>query len=191
MIPTNSICGAATGSKCAVPRKFWPRSMKMARWTACPSCRRCWPFAAKSIPVQARADSTCDTVSASGMRQMERMVHLNGLRCDGAAHGGCQAGCLLFWKEAWLQAIDAGSGSRATSPNGNGAVGRDRAWLEATAIQSATDESPIRYRCQATELKRASRPLPWWKPGQYFRDLFVNKVPLGRSGIRLCRRHAE
>ncbi len=134
-------------------------------------------FCGKKYPVQARADSTCDTVSASGMRQMERMVHLNGLRCDGAAHGGCQAGCLLFWKEAWLKRSTAGAGQPATSPNGNGTVLRDRAWLEATTIQSSKDETPVRYRCQATELKRASRPLPWWKPGQYFRDVFVNKVP--------------
>jgi hypothetical protein len=36
----------------------------------------------------------------------------------------------------------------------------------------------IRYRCQATELKKTSRPLPWWKPGQYLRDVFVNKEPV-------------
>jgi hypothetical protein len=33
---------------------------------------------------------------------MTDTVHLSDLRCDGSAHAGCQAGCLLFWKEAWL-----------------------------------------------------------------------------------------
>ena len=28
---------------------------------------------------------------------------LDDLRCGGQAHGGCQAGCRLYWKEAWLQ----------------------------------------------------------------------------------------
>src|SRR5262249_43405100 len=27
-------------------------------------------------------------------------------------------------------------------------------------------------------LKKASRPLPWWKPGQYVRDIFVNREPV-------------
>ena len=27
-------------------------------------------------------------------------VLLEGIRCDGASHGGCQMGCLMFWKEA-------------------------------------------------------------------------------------------
>jgi len=29
--------------------------------------------------------------------------HLAGLRCDGSAHGGCQAECNLFWKDVWLK----------------------------------------------------------------------------------------
>src|SRR5262245_47713027 len=48
-----------------------------------------------------RADKTCDTVPWTGLRSMERTVHLTTPRCDGSGHGGCQAGCLLFWKEAW------------------------------------------------------------------------------------------
>jgi hypothetical protein len=29
-------------------------------------------------------------------------------RCDGQAHGGCQAGCSIYWKEAWLKRIPSG-----------------------------------------------------------------------------------
>jgi hypothetical protein len=138
-------------------------------------------FCGKRFTVRSRADSTCDTVSASGMRRMGRTVHLGSLRCDGAAHGGCQAGCLLFWKEAWLRRTpsdqDQESPHYGAAQNGAGAIGRDRAWLEARSIQSAPPDPEIRYLCQATELKKASRPLPWWKPGQYLRDIFVNKVP--------------
>jgi hypothetical protein len=58
--------------------------------------------------VYKRADKTCDTVNWTGLRRMENTVHVTMLRCDGSAHGGCQAGCLMFWKEAWLRRSPAG-----------------------------------------------------------------------------------
>ena len=45
-----------------------------------------------------------------GLGKLERAdgcpngVHLD-LRCDGKAYGGCQAACLIFWKEAWLKPV--------------------------------------------------------------------------------------
>ena len=38
---------------------------------------------------------------------MKNSVHLEGVRCDGEGHRGCQAGCLIFWKEAWLKRVDS------------------------------------------------------------------------------------
>src|SRR5262245_4619897 len=49
-----------------------------------------------------RAHKTCDTVFPIRGRRMANAVHLE-TRCDGKAYGGCQAGCLIFWKEAWLK----------------------------------------------------------------------------------------
>ena len=60
-------------------------------------------YCGKRFPVFASAHKTCDTVNKTGGRRMRNAVHLEGLRCDGAAHGGCQAQCLLFFKEAWLE----------------------------------------------------------------------------------------
>ena len=140
-------------------------------------------FCGKKYPVSKRADSTCDTVSSSGMRQMNDTVHLNGLRCDGSAHGNCQAGCLLFWKEAWLkrssnESSPIGVASEATDGAPRGDSARDCDWLNEQAVRSSPIAPEICYRCQATELKNASQPLPWWKPSQYLRDLFINKVPM-------------
>jgi hypothetical protein len=131
-------------------------------------------FCGRRFRVRSRADSTCDTVSATGMRRMEHTVHLATLRCDGSAHGGCQAGCLLFWKEAWLRPISNNETNGAPT-NGSPQTSRDPAWLALHTIQSQPADPEIRYRCQATELKKASRPLPWWQPGQYLRDIFINR----------------
>ena len=51
------------------------------------------------------AFKTCDTATWTGLRRLTDTVHLAGLRCDGQAHGGCQAGCLIFWKTAWLTRV--------------------------------------------------------------------------------------
>src|SRR5262245_31670104 len=63
-------------------------------------------YCGQRVRVYKRADKTCDTIEYSGSRRMLNTVHLEGLRCNGSAHGGCQAGCLLFWKEAWLLRVD-------------------------------------------------------------------------------------
>ena len=63
-------------------------------------------FCGQRYRVRARAHKACDTIDWQQYRRMENAVHLEELRCDGSAHGGFQAGCLLFWKEAWLRPVD-------------------------------------------------------------------------------------
>src|SRR5258707_14423278 len=64
-------------------------------------------YCGKRFRVFRRADKTCDTIADYRSRRMFDTVHLADLRCDGSAHGGCQAGCLVFWKEAWLKRVPA------------------------------------------------------------------------------------
>ena len=73
-------------------------------------------FAGKQLRVSKRAFKTCDQVKNSGMYRMERTVHLEGVRCDGSAHGGCQAGCLIFWKEGWLKRSEPGTQAQDAPP---------------------------------------------------------------------------
>src|SRR5262245_56805457 len=61
-------------------------------------------YCGKRFEVFKRAHKTCDTVYPTRSRRLADAVHLK-LRCDGKAYGGCQAACLLFWKEAWLKPI--------------------------------------------------------------------------------------
>src|SRR5262245_10289269 len=68
-------------------------------------------YAGQRIRVAKSAHKTCDTVNQTGGRRMRNAVHLDGLRCDGSAHGGCQAKCLFFWKEQWLRPAGERSGT--------------------------------------------------------------------------------
>src|SRR2546430_16035113 len=61
-------------------------------------------FCGKRFQVYKRAHKTCDTVFPVRGRRVDRAVHLE-TRCGGQAHGGCQAGGLIFWKEAWLRPL--------------------------------------------------------------------------------------
>lgn len=33
-------------------------------------------------------------------------VLLEGVICDGKAHGGCDRSCFCFWREAWLRRVN-------------------------------------------------------------------------------------
>jgi hypothetical protein len=57
--------------------------------------------------------------------------------------------------------------------------------LDETALFTAarhgdrSANAPERYMCQATEISRATTPLQWWRPSQYFRELSTgNARPL-------------
>ena len=148
-------------------------------------------FCGQQLRVSHRADKTCDTIANYHARRMYRTVHLEQTRCDGSGHGGCQAGCLLFWKEAWLKRAEATPGGVAlvqikmrdqVAGNGNGAPG-----LSELLASAATDvdQEGVRYFCQATELLRASEPLRWWDVRQYVRDINTRNVPVAQF-LRGC-----
>lgn len=140
-------------------------------------------YCGRQVRVSKRADKTCDTIEKSGGRRMTNTVHLADLRCDGRAHGGCQAGCLLFWKEAWLKRVP----DTRARPGGAGAplAASPRARCDRSRLAKAAwvdDPAPTvepHYRCQATELRRASSPLEWWDLRQYVRDVRSGNVGVG------------
>lgn len=152
-------------------------------------------FCGQRFRVSHRADKTCDTVNRTGGRRMEATVHLEDVRCEGTAHGGCEASCLIFWKEAWLTKVSSGRAGRpvlsrmieALVPqrqrfrDGNGTCSRDR--IEAAVFQSAAEresDDPA-YSCQATTLPEATELLPWWSPLQYFREIASGNVTVGTA----------
>lgn len=78
------------------------------------------------------------------------VVILKSARCSGAEHDGCQRGCSIFWKEAWLEKIEDGN--------------KD-AGLEAEPASAASNEfgsilktrtEPSKYYCQSSEFLKAT-----------------------------------
>ena len=145
-------------------------------------------FCGRRYQVYKRAHKTCDTVFPVRGRRVHRAVHLD-TRCDGSAHGGCQASCLLFWKEAWLKPLGKGfRGSTAPiaqkhpaqSGASTGGRGCSEADLWARTQTVPDDVGGLRYVCQATQLPYATTDLEWWDLRQYIEDYTSGNVGFWR-----------
>lgn len=121
-------------------------------------------FCGRRFQVYKSAYKSCDTVSGRyiGLR-IDRCVHLEH-RCDGAYHANCQAGCLLFWKEAWLKPLAEPHEANADSQKRSVPRLTEADLLSATRTQHSGETV---YSCQATALLDYSRPLKWWDARQY------------------------
>jgi hypothetical protein len=141
-------------------------------------------YVGRRFTVSARVERACDTINKGGrVRHMPGTVILNDLRCDGSAHGGCGAGCRLYWKEAWLRRVDPGD-----DPVAAGADGQRKA-LEGVARRNTERDAGEEhvYRCQATEFVRASQELGWWDARSFIRELTCRNVSLWRF-VTVCAR---
>ena len=146
-------------------------------------------YCGKRFQIYKRAHKTCDTVSNTRGRRFDG-VHLE-IRCDGAAYGGCQAGCLIFWRDAWLKQVDGevarpyhrsleeqlpDHSSTKTDLCTEGDV-----WAGTRLKPSQEEDSDApTYVCQATSLLRFTMPLPWWDMRQYLEDYISGNVTLGK-----------
>jgi hypothetical protein len=132
----------------------------------------------RRFQVYKRAHKTCDFSQGMQARRVSSAVHLEGVRCSGSAHGGCQAECLIFWKEAWLKPVE----SPAAAADVRGVVpiaadenagehlspvvaGCTEERLQANTRESAEGE-PV-YLCQGTTILRFSTPLRASELDQY------------------------
>jgi hypothetical protein len=127
------------------------------------------------------------------------VITLEGIRCSGAAHDGCQKSCMIFWKEAWLRKVGADSVQSYV----------DHAGREQLRSQLKVLIAPDIYYCQSSELNRYTHslsnyekivrylggllagnfgavPMAWsiviwlfWR----IRKIFLGVYPRGRSGL--------
>ena len=94
----------------------------------------------------------------------------NASDSDGEAYEGCQAACMIFWKEAWLKPVS--QDARVAGEPKPALAGRSQGCTEADVLKGtrAADQPPgskVKYICQATELLNYTQPLKWWDARQY------------------------
>jgi hypothetical protein len=141
-------------------------------------------YCGKRFRVFKRADKACDNIADWSIRRMKDAVHLEVLRCDGQAHGGCEAGCLIFWKEAWLKRAENGGPDALVTVekfSSGTNVAPDRtieSLLKSSRSTSVGTGEPI-YTCQATELRNFTSEMRWWDPRQYIRDVRSGNLSTG------------
>lgn len=106
--------------------------------------------------VSKRVVKTCYYGTSSGMRKFpaEDVVLLEGLRCSGEAHDGCQKACTIFWREAWLRRVDGPTRNAVT------ADAESTKWLRA---RLKTSVGPSTYFCQSSEILNATVELSRWE----------------------------
>jgi len=140
-------------------------------------------FAGKRYRVFKRVDKVCGSFEAKGFgfRRMENAVLLEGLRCDGGSHGGCQASCMILWKEAWLRRVSSRQAAKS-DVDGTSLVPCESRCTETTLNEGTRkavgpeDIGEETFICQATELKNGSSPLACWDMIQYLRDIRSGNV---------------
>ena len=137
------------------------------------------PFCGRKFRVSKRVLKTCyyTKLGTSGFRRFraDDVVLLDGLRCSGAAHDGCQKACVIFWREAWLRKAKDSCSQVTTALAG---VEQLRARLKTLAASKV-------YFCQSTELLNASEPLTRSeRVAQCFHEIRVGNC----STLRMARR---
>jgi hypothetical protein len=140
-------------------------------------------FCGKHFHVRAVAHKTCDTARKTRKnRRLRATVHLANLRCDGSAHGGCEAGCTLFWKDVWLKPVAKGAAPpKNVQPLTSASVGNDARVIAGTQLPVVAPGDEPCYSCQATKLYDATQPLAWWNVRQYVLDVVTGNHSLGHT----------
>lgn len=130
-------------------------------------------YVGKRFTVSRRVDKICDTIAYTGSRRMHSTVYLEDLRCDGSGHAGCQGGCKLYWKDAWLRRVTNDAGSQ-TAADGDPIAELERLAASGARTTRELESVPTEvWRCQATEAVKATESLSGFDLSQYWRE-FTN-----------------
>jgi hypothetical protein len=145
------------------------------------------PYVDRRFRVSKRVEKICWYTPESSSRRLSNTVMLEDLRCDGTAHGGCQAECRIYWKDDWIERVDA---TVPEQPSDAQTVEELRAFVTArTRATRSFDAGPEEvFRCQITESLHASRPVPdggWWQYTGEFRNGNVGLARFLRVALRL------
>ena len=128
-------------------------------------------YCGREMEIFRSAHKTCDTVAKTGnTRGMAHAYHLVDARCDGSAHDGCEARCMHFWKDEWLESLDgAPLGVHVGGPRSQTPVTTET--LDQASRGGQGENGETLYRCSATEMLRATEPLAPFAMHQYVQDV--------------------
>jgi hypothetical protein len=136
-------------------------------------------YCGRHIRVYKRAHKTCDFVTNTGVRSLKDAVILDDIRCDGTAHGNCEALCTIFWKEVWLKRVQRSNDIKKGQNINIHAISEGKRKKEdicteemliKTCCLNSDSESELIYRCQATMLPNYSQPLSPFSIRPYIED---------------------
>jgi hypothetical protein len=152
---------------------------KSGRLAGMPFMPQMFKYCGQRFQVYKRAHKSCDPYGPAGLWVDGGAIHLN-LRCDGEAYAGCQAACMMFWREAWLkpapdpQSQAAANGESPSKPANKGKDCSEQDVRDATHWVDAKGQT--HYRCQVVGLPDFTSKLPWWKFNQYLLDYKYGNV---------------
>ncbi len=135
-------------------------------------------YCGRRFVVDRRTEKLCDTIEYTGSRRLHDAVLLGDLRCDGAAHGGCQAECRLFWKEAWLRRIAPDAPTPAPAPPRELHALIERISQHIRSTVEADGKTQEHWSCQSTRLLKATEHLKLWDARTYLREFTCGNVSL-------------
>jgi hypothetical protein len=129
-------------------------------------------YCGRRFRVSKRVVKTCTsgTKAGSSMRvfRTDDVVLLDGLRCSGANHDGCQKACTIFWRQAWLRKVDDPAVPAVAGPGS-----------EQLRARLKTSTGPQTYFCQASELLKATNHL---SRGERFTKCF-GEIQVGNCSV--------
>jgi hypothetical protein len=134
-------------------------------------------YCGKRFRVAKRAHKNCDPMNPISTRHLPNSVFLDNLRCSGRDHGGCQAACSIFWKQAWLKPVDGAQ----SAPGGSDGRPRASSCTEEDLAKAAREVQPdgrTRYRCQATEFPHYTTLIRSHNFNQLLEDITSRNVGL-------------
>jgi O-antigen/teichoic acid export membrane protein len=112
-------------------------------------------YCGRRFTVDRLADEICDTVEYAGSRRVPNAVLLEDMRCDGSGHGGYQAECRFFWKEAWLRKVAPEAPPTPPSPPSEARALFERASRNTYSRVEKDGKVETRHRCQNTRIPQS------------------------------------
>lgn len=130
--------------------------------------------------VQICTDGAPVPLGESHVRQFKNddVVLLEGLRCSGTDHGGCQRSCTLFWKSAWLKRVESDEPPAVLDP---ASVVAETDGLRGSSGKLCTRKDE-RYFCQSSTILDSTERIPRYQ--RFFKC--VKNVAHGNWSVAQC-----